>query len=388
MKKILRITRDILAGLLLVSAIVLVVKWTYIKRLATYPLKTEITEVDWYQPKETVKGNYRAPLPFVYPDSTRIAPEALQAAVDYASANETVSLLALHRGEIVLEEYWQGHHPEAKTNSMSMAKTLVSLAMGIAIDDGFIPSEDVPAANYLDEWENDDRARITIKHLLHMSSGLRLYDDSSDPFSDLLRMYADTDAAEVALSIPAVRAPGQDYEYNNANSMLLGLVLKRATGRRLAEYISEKIWQPIGAKDAAYWLDKDEGAVKPFCCFFTRGRDWLRLGKMLLNGGKVGERTVVPENWLKKMLVANPYEPDYGYQVWLGFSDNGRRKIHRSEPLVAKDMFYLDGRAIQRVYIIPSYDLVIVRTGRFKGDFWDDSFIPNTLVRGLQKNNQ
>ncbi len=388
MKKILRITRNVLVGLIIVVAIVLVAKWTYISRLATYPLKTEITEVDWYLPKETVKGNYIAPLPLADPDSTRIDPAALQTAVEYAGANETVSLLALHRGEIVLEEYWQDHHSEAQTNSMSMAKTLVSLALGIAIEEGFIPSEEVPAANYLSEWEDDERAKITIKHLLHMSSGLRLYDDSSDPFSDLLRMYADTDAAGVALSIPAVRAPGQDYEYNNANSVLLALILQRATGRRLAEYISEKIWQPIGAKDAAYWLDADGGDVKPFCCFFTRGRDWLRLGEMLMDGGKVGERTVIPEHWLKKMLVANPYEPDYGYQIWLGFSDNGRRKIHRSEPLVAKDMFYLDGRAIQRVYIIPSHDLVIVRTGRFKGDFWDDSFIPNALVRGLQKNNQ
>ena len=268
---------------------------------------------------------------------------------------------------------------------MSMAKSSLAMLIGIAISEGHIDSEDDPVAKYLPEWANDERADITIKHLLQMTSGLRLYDDKADPFSDLVQMYLGTDAAATALAVPAVRPPGERFQYNNANSLTLGVLLERVTGKRYAFYLSEKIWQPIGAQDAGYWLDKPDGMARTFCCFFATGRDWLRLGKMLLHNGQVNTLQVVPESWLKRMITSSELEPDYGYQIWLGFSDNGRRKKHRSEPFIPRDMYWFDGADIQRLYIVPSYQLAIVRLGEDPGK-WDDSFVVNTLIRGMGNN--
>ena len=265
---------------------------------------------------------------------------------------------------------------------MSMAKSVLALLIGIAISEGHIDSEDDPVAKYLPEWRNDERANITIKHLLQMASGLRRYDDKNDPFSDLVQLYLGDDAAATALSVPAEIEPGTKFQYNNANSQTLGVLLERVTGKRYTEYLSEKLWQPIGAQDAAFWLDRPGGMAKVFCCFFTTTRGWARLGQLLLHNGKVDSLQVVPTGWLQKMITPSPLEPDYGYQIWLGFSEDGTRKKHRSEPFIPRDMFWLDGADIQRVYVVPSYKLVIVRLGEDVAK-WDEAFVVNTLIRGM-----
>ena len=179
-------------------------------------------------------------------------------------------------------------------------------------------------------------------------------------------------------------APGMRWQYNTVNSQILGVLIERVTGKRYADYLSEKIWKPLGAQDAAMWLDRPGGNVRTFCCFFATPRDWARVGLLFQNGGTIGGKRLFPAAWLARMLTASQFEPDYGYQVWLGFSENGRRKRHRSEPLIARDMFWLDGHDIQRVYVIPSYQLVIVRIGEWSGGMWDDALIPNTLVRAIR----
>lgn len=356
-------------------------QWTFIQRMLTYP-ENPITGVGWYAPMATVSGGDSQPVAMAQPQLSQAALEKIE---QYAQDHRSSSLLVMHQGKLVLEKYWRGHNQAAYTNSMSMAKTVLSLLIGIAIADGSIGSEQDPVAKYISEWANDDRAKITIEDLLKMQSGLRDYEIADDPFSDIIQLYLGTDAQSAALNVPAERPSGQEFAYINANSQILGLLLERATGQGYGQYLSTKLWQPIGAQKAQLWLDRPDGNAKPFCCLFARSQDWLRVGQLLLNDGKVNQKQVVPADWIKKMLVSSGSEPAYGYHIWLKArtQDGPGYKKRATKPFLAEDMFYLDGWGQQRVYVMPSQELVVVRVGE-KPKTWDDAVIPNTLIRDLQ----
>jgi CubicO group peptidase (beta-lactamase class C family) len=122
------------------------------------------------------------------------------------------------------------------------------------------------------------------------------------------------------------------------------------------------------------------GEAKTFCCLFATARDWARLGLLMLPEGRAGDRQVVPADWVRQMLTPSPHEPDYGYHIWLG--GQGSRREDRDEEFLADDLVYLDGKMKQRVYVVPSKDLVIVRVGE-QARGWDDAYLPNAVLRGL-----
>jgi CubicO group peptidase (beta-lactamase class C family) len=355
--------------------------WTYLDRLFTYPADMEVTNVAWYEPKELVLGAPGEDLPEEDAKQEEVAPQALERAALWAARKNSSALLVLHNGKLLSERYWKGHDRFAVSNSMAMAKTVVGLLVGIAIAEGKIRSEDEFAATYLPELARDQRRAITIKHLLEMCSGLR-YDDDAPQFRSTRRaMDFGTDISSVVLSIPPARAPGKKFEYQSANTQLLGLILERATGRRYADYLSEKLWRPLAAANAAVWLDRPGGMPKTYCGLFATARDWAQIGLLFLNQGMADERQVVPREWIKKMITPSELEPDYGFHIWLGYDPGGLRKAERQEPFPG-DLYYLDGEDQQRVYIVPSRSLVIVRLGENAGGF-DDSFLPNIIIKGM-----
>lgn len=378
----------ILAGVLALTAIVvgggIAWHWSFIQRMLTYP-EDPVTSVDWYTPMATIPGVEGQSIPRA---KTQLSPAALEKIERYAQERKSSALLVMHQGQLVLEKYWRGHDRDAYTNSMSLAKTVLSLLIGIAIAEGNIQSERDPVAQYIPEWANDDRAHITIEDLLTMQSGLRDYEITDDPFSDIVQMYLGTDAKAAALQVPAQTPPGQTFAYTNANSQILGLVLERATGQQFGQYLATKLWQPIGAQEAQLWLDRPDGNAKPFCCLFARSQDWLRVGQLLLKAGKVNQQQLVPASWINKMVTPSGVEPVYGYHVWLKArtQDGPGYKKRATEPFLADDMFYLDGWGQQRVYVMPSQELVVVRVGE-RPKAWDDAVIPNTLIRDLQSAN-
>jgi len=310
-----------------------------------------------------------------------IRADALARAADYAERKNSSALLVVHDGEVVAEHYWRGHDAGSVTNSMSMAKTVVGLLVGIAIDEGKIASVDEPAAKYLTEWAGDGRRRITVRHLLQMASGLADAEHDDDPFSPVGRMYLGSDALAAVAKTPLAFEPGTRFDYNSIATQALSVVLERATGKRYAEYLSEKLWLPLGASDASVWLDREEGHAKTFCCLFTTARDWARVGLLILNEGRVGGRQVVPSAWVREMLTPSPREEDYGYQIWLG--RQGSRRGDREEEFLAGDVIYLDGKFKQRVYVVPSRKLVVVRLGE-QARGWDDAHLVNAVLRGLE----
>ncbi len=368
----------------LVLAGALTVDWRLIQRAATYP-EQPIMAVDWYQPKVTVPGQPGSPLPRQMPEPGSAWAIALQAVADYAEAHHSTGLIVLQNGAIVREDYWHGYDASSPFNAMSMSKTIAGLLTGIALEEGALRSLADPVANYLPEWQGDARSAITLEDLLYMQSGLRNERRTDTPTSDLVQMYVGSNVARTALQIPSVQPPGQSFEYNNVNTQILSLVLERATGMPYAEYLSSRLWQPLGADTASIWLDRPQGTAKTFCCLFATARDWARVGELLRHQGRVGATQVVPTEWIQAMLTPSPLEPTFGRHIWVKARTPDYPNVDEaaSEPFLAPDTFYLDGRGLQRVYVIPSESLVIVRMGEDPAS-WDDAVIPNTLVEALR----
>src|SRR5438094_828437 len=131
------------------------------------------------------------------------------------------------------------------------------LLLAIAVGEGKISSIDEPASKWIPAWRDDARRRITLRHLLQMHAGLKPMGEYEEPYSDASYLALGTDSRYVVDNVPAVEVPGRRYDYNNVNFQVLGVVLEAATGRRYAEYLSEKLWKPIGAADASVWLDRE-----------------------------------------------------------------------------------------------------------------------------------
>ena len=154
--------------------------------------------------------------------------------------------------------------------------------------------------------------------------------------------------------------------------------------------ISEAIWAPIGAKDASVWLDRQGGAARGYCCLLATARDWLRVGLLIKDQGRVGDTQVVSPDFIKAMMGPSPNYSNFGYHIWRASPYTAARsygagvsfKVPAREPFLAPDMVYFDGNGGQRVYVSPALGLVIVRIGAPKMD-WDDSALPNMIVKSL-----
>jgi CubicO group peptidase (beta-lactamase class C family) len=168
------------------------------------------------------------------------------------------------------------------------------------------------------------------------------------------------------------------------------LILQRAIGKPYAGYVSEKLWQPLGAKPARLWMDRENGMPKAYSFFQARPRDWLRIGLAIKNNGAVNGKQVIPANWLMQMKTPSSNNPKYGLQLWIGspyvperfYNSNTPVGVKQAEPFLVDDVVFFDGGGGQRVYVIPSADLVIIRTG-MPSPQWDDGVIPNLILRDL-----
>lgn len=389
---------SVLAVVLIVGAGGLIASdWLYFKRLYTFDRSTVIMDVDWYEPLEIVKGQQASPLPRATDGRPTISADALEEAIAFAEGYASASLLVWHNGAIQLEWYGEGYGPETLTNSASMHKSVMALLYGNVIAEGFIPSMDEPAATYLIEWANDDRSKITIRNLLQMSSGLARPQFSPNPLGDALKLQLGTDIESIALKYGAADPPNSYFAYSNLNSQLLGIILERATEMRYAEILQTYLWSKLGTSDARVWLDRPGGMVRTFSNLQTKPENWLRLGLLHLDRGKVDGVQVVAEDWIAQVITPSETNPNYGLQTWLGTEWQENRgygkgisiTVRHSEPYAARGIVFFDGSGGQRVYVVPSHGLVIVRTGPggtdpVTGNFdWDDAVLPNTIINGL-----
>ncbi len=344
-------------------------------------------------PEEIVAGNPAAGLPPSPAAGRSISPAALDAAVAYGAATKSHALIVYHDGAIQLEHYYPGFDASTRTSTQSMHKSVLALVVGIAIRDGYISSVDDPAARYLPEWANDDRARITIRDMLHQASGIDFPTMGWNPTGGFFALLLGGDIGTLTLRQKAIEPPGTRFDYNGINPEALGMIVQRATGRHYASYLSETLWKRIGASAATVVLDSNETAIpRFFCCLNATARSWLQVGLLHIHGGQWNGEQVVPAEWIRDIQTPSPANPDYGYLTWLGTKYEEQRhynhkistSVFQSEPFAAPDMVFFDGFGGQRVYAVPSLGLVIVRTGAITTD-WDEAKLPNLIIRGIAR---
>lgn len=277
---------------------------------------------------------------------------------EYIESLDTKAFLVFKGDTLLFEEYWDDHTDETVSNSFSMAKTVVAILVGIAIDEGKIESLDVSASKYIPEFRKDARKKITVRDLLNMASGLDWTESGANPLSDNAESYYGWDLHGLVTSQKLISEPGKKFHYQSGNTELLGYIVEKATGVDLTKYAEDKLWSKIGANSNAYWsLDKKGGDEKSFCCIYATARDYARIGSLLLHKGKVGDKQIIPRWFYDEMIVPAKLStaegvPNrrYGLHIWTYFG--------KTNPV-----YYCRGINGQYIITIPEENLMIVRLG-------------------------
>ncbi len=282
---------------------------------------------------------------------------------DYLARNRTTGLLLLKGDTILAERYQYDRTPEHRMNSYSMAKTIVAMLVGVALSEGRIRSLDDRAEQYVAELTGTPYGETPIRHLLTMSSGVRFTENYSgaDDVATLARLSvlgeSEGGAATVMPFRTRDRAPGERFYYSSAETQVLGLVLRAATGKPLAEYLSAKIWQPMGAEADASWAVDKGGYEAAYFAVNATVRDYARLGMLLANDGALDGRPIIPAGWVRAATTpaARQFEPGntssffgYGYQTWIVPGPDRQ--------------FVLRGLRGQAVFVDPRTKLVLIHT--------------------------
>ena len=264
----------------------------------------------------------------------------------------TLAFLVIKNDSIWHESYFEGYDKTSKSNSFSMAKSIVSAALGKAIMDGKIKSLDQPVTDFYPQFKSNVGV-MTVGDLSSMSSGLNWDENYYSPFSITTRAYFDDDLSEEMLELKVTEEPGKCFKYLSGNTQLLAMIVEKATGQNLADYVSEKFWKPLGAENPALWqTDRDGGIVKAFCCIASGARDFARFGKLYLNFGNWNGTQVLDSAFVAKSIVPKFRDsPQYGYGWWLAKYQD-------------KQIFYMRGHLGQYTIVIPDDDLIIVRLGQ------------------------
>jgi CubicO group peptidase (beta-lactamase class C family) len=279
---------------------------------------------------------------------------------EFLRETDTLAFVVVHEDALVRERYFDGATRESLQTSFSVAKSFVSTLVGIAIDEGLIGSVDDPVTKYVPELaRRDPRFRqITLRHLLTMSSGLRWEEGGFPSLGDDTYTYYGVDLRDLALSrTRIVSPPGVAWQYNDYNPLLLGLVLERATGTSVSDFMATRLWQPLGAEAAATWsLDSERsGFEKMESGVNARPVDYARFGQLFLHKGEWNGRRILSEDWVRAATGAegtadSAYYHGYRYFWWLDVNRPGR--------------FYALGKYGQYIYVAPDADAVVVRFGR------------------------
>ena len=280
----------------------------------------------------------------------------------FLANNRNTGLLVLKGDAVLAERYQYDRRPEQRFQSYSMAKTVVGMLVGLALADGRIASIDDRAEQYVPELKGHPYGATTLRHLLTMSSGVKFTEDYGG--KDDVAILASNTIFRQSAGGPAALMPfrerarpaGEKFSYASAESEVLGLVVRAAVGKPLAEYLSEKIWKPMGAEAGATWIVDAGGYELGYMGLNATLRDWGRLGLLLARYGELDGRQIIPAEWVK--AATRPDAPHlrvgyatryngYGYQTWL-VDEQGR--------------FALLGVRGQAVFVDPGTRLVVVHT--------------------------
>lgn len=295
-----------------------------------------------------------------YPKAISISTEKDSVTLDWIlKKNKTVAFLIIKNDTIQYENYFHGYDEESIVPSFSMAKSVTSILVGCAIDEGLIKSVEEPITNYIPELKKNGLEKVKIKHLLQMTSGIRFNESYINPFGDAASFYYGTNLRKEVFRMKPETDPGTRFYYSSGDTQVLGLVLERALkDKTITEYFQEKLWTPLGMEyDASWSLDrKQNGLEKTFCCINARARDFAKIGRLYLNNGNWNGKQIVSEAWVKTSTMIDTTEgsaKNYRYQWWLPSSEGD---------------FMAEGILGQFIYVNPNDKTIIVRLGKKEGE--------------------
>lgn len=276
---------------------------------------------------------------------------------------KTKSFLVIKNDSIVFEKYFDDHKSSSLSNSFSVAKSIVTSMMFKAIMEGKIKGLNQPLSDYFDEYKEGLASELTVGDLASMSSGMKWSEKYYSVINITSESYFTDDIRSVVLRQDIIDKPGQNFRYSSGDTQLLGMVIEKATGTTLTNYLSEKFWQPMGAENSALWqIDSEEyGMEKAYCCIAGTARDFARFGKLFINKGKWNDEMILDPSSID--LSINPVfedSPYYGYGWWLyNYED--------------KKVFTMNGHRGQFVISFPDENIIIVRQGEDNNEGSNDS---------------
>ena len=281
----------------------------------------------------------------------------------FLQRTDTSALLILRNGEIQFERYWLTGGENVQWMSMSVAKSFISALIGIAIRDGHIKSIEEAISDYVPELKNSPYNNVRIKDVLQMSSGASWDENYSDPESDINRWAKIFSLGgsfdEFIQTLSNDFEPGTRNHYNSMDTQALGMLVNRATGKSITDYMTEMLWHPMGATNKGYWLLDSEGMEMAFAGLNVTARDYAKFGELYRLDGELNGQQIVPKSWVKDSITPdgphltpgdNPlsdYPLGYGYQWWV--------------PGGVKGEFMAIGVYNQMIYVAPESNMVIVK---------------------------
>ncbi|MCO5100251.1 MAG: beta-lactamase family protein [Burkholderiaceae bacterium] len=339
--------------------------------LATFPTNRDL--LFWTQPQRDAAFRALDRLPVLakardVPAGGEVLPlppgPPLKLAVDvddYMAGQRSAALLVVHDGKLRLERYGLDFDARGRWTSFSVAKSITSILVGAALRDGYIRSMDDKVSDYIPEMKGSAYDAVSLRQLLTMTSGVRWNEDYADPGSDVARFnnHEPEEGVDALVSylrrLPREVPAGTRWHYSTGETNLVGILLGRAIGKPLAEYLSEKIWKPAGMEQQATWILSRSGNEISGCCIQAAPRDYARFGVFVLNGARVDGQSIVPDGWLAEATSART-EIDvpgrgYGYQWWT-FADGS---------FAARGIFG------QGIFVDPKRRIVIVSNANWKG---------------------
>ena len=305
---------------------------------------------------------------------------------------ETRALVVMQGGRVIAERYAPGYGPDTRLVSWSMAKSVTATLVGLMVADGRL-ALDEPAP--VPEWKTprDGRASITLRHLLHMSSGL---DHTEMAEGDVEIFDADTprmlfldgreNVARYAETRPLEAQPGKKYEYSSATSNILADIMTRSLTestdpevRRdaMLEYARGRLFEPLGMTSAFPQFDRN-GTMLGGSMIHATARDWAKFGEFLRNNGSVRAAQLLPTNWMRFMKTPSKTDNSYGGHIWLNRPNRSGRNQVLFPGKAPADIFAALGHLGQFIIVSPQHRLTIVRLGNTpddKLDPLDDQFV-------------
>lgn len=276
---------------------------------------------------------------------------------------DTKGLIVLEKDSVVLEEYWDDHDASTISNSFSTAKTVITLLIQIAIQDGYIDSWDDPITKYIPEYEIPEGvAEPTLRHFSTMTAGMQIKENYNDPFSKTAKLYYGDHSEATALSVPPGKNPaGAVYEYQSAQTQVLTIALSRAVGESVSSFANRELFAKVGFEVPATWhLDRADGLELGFCCLNVSVRDFAKLGQFILHDGKINGQSVVDSAFIA--MASQGYKsPYYGHSFWI-------------YPEPHNHVFGFRGMLGQDILIDRPHQRVVMRVGQRDGGKYHADF--------------